>query len=93
MIKRESIPGRVFRVYCPPRPIDGHRDYDAQKVELGPDGTITLHSIESTGEELDIASGRRMQGFKQTILAVIGADGRLRAETIDVAQEPGSALD
>jgi hypothetical protein len=69
------------------------RDFDASKVEIGPDGSMTLSRIEETGEELDIKTGRKMQGYRVTLLAIIDADGHLRAETIHVDEEqPQTAL-
>lgn len=108
MIEQKPLKGKVIRVYDPPLPLDnpahqiaaeiggvayGFRDFPAQKVEVAPDGTMTLTQIEELGEELDIKSGRKMMGYKQTLLAVIDADGHLRAESIDLANEAGSALD
>ena len=87
MIEQKHLTGSVVRVYDPPLPIGpadgpGFRDFDATKVEIAPDGTMTLSKIEQTGEELDVRSGRMMQGYKATLLAVVDADGHLRAETI-----------
>jgi hypothetical protein len=107
MIEQQPIAGKVIRVYDPPKPLEdpagrvdevggvayGFRDFPAQKVDIAPDGTMTLTQIEATGEELDIKTGRKMQGYRQTLLAVIDADGHLRAESIDLAREAGSALD
>lgn len=94
MIDPKQLPGKVIRVYDPPRPIEaGYRDFDATKVEFANDGTMTLTKLEDTGEELDVRSGKMMRGYKQTLLAVVDVDGHLRAESIDLAQPPGSALD
>lgn len=97
---QRPIAGKLIRVYDPPLPLDeseaarqgvtGYfRDFDATKVDVAPDGTMTLSKIESTGEEVDFQSGRKVQGFRATLLAVIAPNGRIRAETVDVepAQE------
>lgn len=93
----KQIPGTVVRVYDPPLPIGpeggpGYRDFDANKVDLAPDGSITLSRVEQTGEELDVRSGRMMQGYKTTLLAVVDHDGHLRLETIFTSR-PETRLD
>ena len=106
MIEQRHLTGTVIRVYDPPLPLEDHqlaggevgghtfRDFDATKVDIAPDGTMTLSRIRSLGMKRDLArGGQEYESFEASLLAVIDADGHLRAETIHLADPDAPRLD
>lgn len=62
-------------------------DFDATKIDISPDGSMILTRITASGESrLNPITGKLEEGVEVRILAVIGPDGRVRAETVDVAE-------
>jgi hypothetical protein len=70
-----------FRVYL----ASGSRDYDASKIDLGADGSLVLTKLTKVGSRPDLQRGGMQEEWESRILAIIGPDGRVRAETIDEA--------
>src|ERR1035437_6796146 len=64
----------------------GYTDFDAQKIEVASDGSMILHRITPGGDRLNPKTGKFEQGFEVRILAVIGPDGAVRAETVEVEE-------
>ena len=62
-------------------------DFDAQKIDVGLDGTISLTRVEVGEERTDFQTGKPYRPVTTTVVALIDPDGHLRAETIDVALE------
>jgi len=76
------------RLRCYNHTDGSYRDFEPSKVEVGPDGSLSLTLIEQTGERrLDAKGGQMMDEYRVTLLAIIGPDGRLRAETVDVDEQ------
>ncbi len=90
MIDRKPIAGKRLRVYGAG---GAYRDFNAQRVDVAPDGSMLLTQVEQTGEEVDFKTGQKAMGYRQTLLAVIGPDGDLRLESIDVETPPPSGVD
>lgn len=89
----DLIPVRsVIRVHLD----TGPRDYDATKLEIGPDGSITLMKFEKVGEKPDLRPGAKIgdkvEEWRTTLLAVVGPDARLRAETVSLEEEASKPL-
>lgn len=74
----------VIRVHLDTGPVD----YDATKLDIGPDGSMSITKLEMVDEKPDLRPGAKIgdkvQGWKQTLLAVVGPDGKLRAETVSL---------
>ena len=67
---------------------DGPRDFDASKVDIAPDGSMSITKIEMLeGPKIATPGGDNGARMRVTLLAIVGPDGKLRAETVEL-EEP-----
>jgi hypothetical protein len=73
-------PPRTLTVYLD----SGPRDFEITNAAVNADGTLVLSLIRKVGEKPDLGPnarhGDKIEEYESTLVAIIGPDGRLRAE-------------